>query len=143
MSLASFVLLAVVASPAFAQTPTVSLLIDLAGYSSSGTLNLKSTLQSVSARKGASFHFGSTYEASYTETAWMNNIYSTFFNHMVAENSCKWASSEPSRGTSSLSACQAVQSFAASTGNSFRGHNTFWHNQLPVGFRTAPWLTAR
>lgn len=132
-SLAAFVLLGVLAAPAFAQTPTVSLLIDN-GYPSSGTLNLKSVLQAVSTRKGSQFHFGSTYDTSYTETSWMENIYSTFFNHIVAENGCKWQSTEPTEGVSSLTACQGAQSFAASQGASFRGHNTFWHQQLPVSF---------
>jgi endo-1,4-beta-xylanase len=132
MSLASFVLLAVLASPALAQSPTVSLLIDLPGYASSGTLNIKSTLSSVSTRKGAAFHFGSTYEPSYGSTSFVSNLFTNFFNHAVAENSCKWDATEPSRGTSSLGNCKAVQSYAASHGDSFRGHNTFWHSQLPV-----------
>jgi endo-1,4-beta-xylanase len=135
MSLYSFVLLAVLASPVLAQTPTVSLLIDLPGYSASGTLNIKSTLQSVTARKGT-FHFGSTYDQNYSDAPWSSNIYNTYFSHVVAENSCKWQSTEPSRGTSSLSGCQYVQSFATSKSVSFRGHNTFWHAQLPV--RTCP-----
>jgi hypothetical protein len=133
MSLASFVLLAVLASPALAATPTVSLLIDLAGYQSSGTLNIKSTLSQVASRKGQ-FHFGSTYETYYpsSEASFASNLYSTFFNHVVAENSCKWSSTEPSRGTSSLGGCQSVQSYAAAHGDTFRGHNTFWHAQTPV-----------
>jgi endo-1,4-beta-xylanase len=72
-SLTGFVLLAVLASPALAQTPTVSLLIDN-GYPSSGTLNIKSTLKQVATRKGAPFHFGSTYETSYP-SAWTKNAY--------------------------------------------------------------------
>jgi endo-1,4-beta-xylanase len=134
MSFASFVLLAVLASPALAQSPTVSLLIDQAGYASSGTISLHSTLQQVASRKGGAFHFGSTYDTSYpsSEASWTTNIYNTFFNHMVAENGCKWQSTEPSRGTSSLGACQGVQTYAAARGDTFRGHNTFWHSQLPV-----------
>jgi endo-1,4-beta-xylanase len=59
-------------------------------------------------------------------------VYRTFFNHVVAENSCKWSGTEPSRGTSSLSGCKAVQSFAIKNGATFRGHNTFWHAQTPT-----------
>jgi endo-1,4-beta-xylanase len=55
--------------------PTVSLLIDN-GYASSGTLNLRSTLNQVSTRKGGVFHFGSTYEASYANQTWVANIFS-------------------------------------------------------------------
>jgi endo-1,4-beta-xylanase len=74
-SLYGFVLLAVLASPALAQTPTVSLLIDN-GYPSTGTLNLRSVLSQVATLKGGAFHFGSTYDTYYTETSWMNNIFS-------------------------------------------------------------------
>ncbi|KAJ7088601.1 glycoside hydrolase superfamily [Mycena epipterygia] len=131
-SLASFVLLAVIASPVFAQTPTVSLLIDN-GYPSTGTLSLRSVLASVATRKGQAFHFGSTWDTSYSsaEASWMTNVYNTFFNHMVAENGCKWDATEPSRGTSSLTQCLGVQSYAVARNASFRGHNTFWHSQLP------------
>ncbi|KAJ7926273.1 glycoside hydrolase superfamily [Mycena leptocephala] len=131
-SLASFVLLAVLAGPTLAQTPTVSLLIDN-GYPSTGTLSLRSVLASVATRKGQTFHFGSTWDTSYSsaEASWMTNVYNTFFNHIVAENGCKWQSTEPSRGTSSLTQCLGVQSYAVARNASFRGHNTFWHQQLP------------
>jgi hypothetical protein len=132
MSLTAFVLLAVLASPALAQAPTVSLLIDLPGFASNGTLNLRSTLSAVSTRKGQAFHFGSTYETYYQDASYHANLYNTFFNHMVAENSCKWQSTEPSPNVTSLTGCKAVQSFATSHGDSFRGHNTFWHAQTPV-----------
>lgn len=129
----SFVVLSVLAAPVLSQT-AVSLLVDFAGYQSSGTLNLRSTLQSVSARKGAPFMFGSTYDTYDSDQSFYSNVFSTFFNHVVAENGCKWDATEPSRGTSSLTECQGVQSFAAKNGNSFRGHNTFWHSQTPVSY---------
>jgi endo-1,4-beta-xylanase len=47
-----------------------------AGYASSGTLNLRSVLAQVATRKGATFHFGSTYEANSQNEAWMENAYS-------------------------------------------------------------------
>ncbi|KZV77759.1 carbohydrate-binding module family 1 protein [Peniophora sp. CONT] len=129
-SLASFVLLAVLASPALAQTPTVSLLIDH-GFPSSGTLNIKSTLADVATRKGQAFHFGSTYDTYDPDAAWTSSIFTTFFNHIVAENGCKWDATEPSRGTSSLTGCIGVQTFATSHSDTFRGHNLFWHSQTP------------
>ncbi|KAJ7696518.1 glycoside hydrolase superfamily [Mycena rosella] len=131
-SFASFVLLAVLASPVLAQTPTVSLLIDN-GFPSSGTLSIRSVLNSVATRKGQTFHFGSTWDTSYSsaEASWMTNVYNTFFNHMVAENGCKWSATEPTRGVSSLTQCLGVQSYAVARNASFRGHNTFWHEQLP------------
>jgi endo-1,4-beta-xylanase len=78
-SFGPFVLLAIFASSSLtalaASAPTVSLLIDN-GYASSGTLNLRSTLKQVSTRKGAAFHFGSTYEASYPNQSYMTNAFS-------------------------------------------------------------------
>jgi endo-1,4-beta-xylanase len=74
-SFAPFVLLAVFASSALAATPTVSLLIDN-GYASTGTLNLRSTLQQVSTLKGGAFHFGSTYETYSANQTYMTNVFS-------------------------------------------------------------------
>lgn len=142
MSLKSFVLLAVIASSAFAQTPTVSLLID-GDYPSTGTLSLRSVLQQVSTRKGATFHFGSTYDIydSSAEASWTENVFSTFFNHLVAENGCKWDATEPTRGVSDLTDCAGAQSYAFQQGATFRGHNTFWHEQTPVRSIFDPYLT--
>jgi endo-1,4-beta-xylanase len=140
MSLTAFVLFAVLASPALAQSPSVSLLIDLPQYQSSGsTPNLRTVLSQVSTRKGASFHFGSTYDTYYksNQASWFQNVFNTYFNHVVAENGCKWQGTEPSPGTSSLGSCQAVKSYASARGASFRGHNTFWHSQLPVSLFTS------
>jgi endo-1,4-beta-xylanase len=132
MSLSSFVLIAMLVSPALAQAPTVSLLIDLPDFAKSGTINLRSTLASVSSRKGQAFHFGSTFDTSYPDQSYHANLYNTVFNHMVSENACKWQSTEPAPGTTSLTGCKGAQSFANTHGDSFRGHNTFWHAQLPV-----------
>jgi endo-1,4-beta-xylanase len=143
MSISALILLAVLASPALAQAPTVSLLIDLPNFASNGTLNLRSTLSAVSTRKGQSFHFGSTYETSYPDASYHANLYSTFFNHMVAEKSCKWQTTEPSPNVTSLTGCKGVQSFATSHGDSFRGHNTFWHANTPVSGFLCPYHGAR
>ncbi|KZS90767.1 glycoside hydrolase [Sistotremastrum niveocremeum HHB9708] len=130
LALSSFVVLAIVASPALAQ-PAVSLLIDLPGYSTTGTPNLQTVLQSVSSRKGGTFHFGSTYDTYSNDNSWLGTVFGPFFNHLVAENGCKWDATEPTRGVSSLTSCQGAQSFATSHGATFRGHNTFWHSQTP------------
>jgi endo-1,4-beta-xylanase len=45
------------------------------GYASSGTLNIQSVLQQVSARKGSTFHFGSTYESYSPNQSWITNVY--------------------------------------------------------------------
>ena len=127
----SFVLLSVLAAPALCQT-AVSLLIDFEGYQSSGTINLRSTLNAVSQVKGSTFHFGSTYDTYDADASFSQNVFSTFFNHIVAENGCKWDATEPTRGVPDLTECQAVQSYASTNGATFRGHNTFWHSQTPV-----------
>ncbi|KAF7297504.1 Beta-xylanase [Mycena indigotica] len=127
--LTSFVALAVTLAPALAQ-PAVSLLTDN-GYPTSGTLNLVSTLQAVSTRKGQTFHFGSTYDTYDANQSWFTSVFSTFYKHVVSENGCKWDATEPSQGTSSLTECLACQSFATTNGDTFRGHNTFWHSQTP------------
>lgn len=129
--LQALVVLSVLAAPVLSQ-PAVSLLIDFAGYQSTGSLNLRSTLQQVAARKGSTFHFGSTYDTYDSDASFLSSVFSTYFNHVVAENGCKWDATEPTRGTSDLTECQAVQSFATKNGATFRGHNTFWHSQTPV-----------
>ncbi|KZV77385.1 carbohydrate-binding module family 1 protein [Peniophora sp. CONT] len=128
-SLSSFVLLAVIAAHALA-VPTVDLLIDH-GYATSGDIDLRTVLAAVTTRKGQTFHFGSTYNTNDADAGFTADVFSAFFNHAVAENECKWDATEPSPGTSDLKECQIVQSFAAGTNASFRGHNTFWHSQLP------------
>nr|GAT43893.1 glycoside hydrolase [Mycena chlorophos] len=117
-------------SPSLCSHPAVSLLIDN-GYPSSGTLNIASVLTQVSAKKGQTFHFGSTYDTYDADQSWFDSIFQTFFKHVVSENGCKWDATEPTQGTSDLTECLATQSFATTYGNSFRGHNTFWHSQTP------------
>ncbi|EJT98312.1 glycoside hydrolase [Dacryopinax primogenitus] len=103
------------ASVASAQTPNVSLLIDNPFYYDlTRSLNVRSLLPFVSARKGAAFHWGSTYSPPSTaETNWTSEVFLTYFAHMRAENLCNGF---PIR-------CGALRNFP---------HNTFWHNQLPA-----------
>ncbi|VDB95864.1 unnamed protein product [Peniophora sp. CBMAI 1063] len=128
-SLSSFISLVVVAAPALA-VPTVDLLIDH-GYATGGDIDLRTVLAAVSTRKGQTFRFGSTYNTNNADPSFTSDVFDVFYNHAVAENECKWSATEPAPGTSSLTACQAVQSLAAASNASFRGHNTFWHSQLP------------
>ncbi|KAF7304363.1 Beta-xylanase [Mycena chlorophos] len=111
--------------------PAVSLLIDT-GYASSGPLHVASILPAVSARKGQTFHFGSTYDTTEAPQSWFDTMFESFFKHVVSENGCKWDATEPEQGVSNLTECQACHSFATARGNSFRGHNTFWHQQMPA-----------
>ncbi|KAJ7620786.1 glycoside hydrolase superfamily [Mycena rosella] len=126
--LASFMALAIFASVARAQ-PAVSLLIDH-GYPSTGSLNLGPVLAQVAAKKGT-FHFGSTYDTYEADQSWSTSVFTTFYKHVVSENGCKWDATEPTQGVSDLTECLACQQFATTNGNTFRGHNTFWHSQTP------------
>ncbi|KAJ7763340.1 glycoside hydrolase superfamily [Mycena metata] len=122
----SLVALATFVSVARAQ-PAVDLLIDH-GFPSTGTLNLNTVLAAVTAKKGT-FHFGSTYDTFDADQSWFDSVFSTFFRHVVAENG---RVSPPDRSrVSSLTECLGAQSFATQFGNTFRGHNTFWHSQTP------------
>ncbi|KAJ7617346.1 glycoside hydrolase superfamily, partial [Roridomyces roridus] len=131
MLFASFVATAILAAQMAHAQPTVSLLIDH-GFPSTGALNLGSVLQQVSTKKGQAFHFGSTYDSYDADQSWFTSTFANFFKHVVSENGCKWDATEPSQGTSSLTECLACQSFATQIGATFRGHNTFWHSQLPT-----------
>jgi endo-1,4-beta-xylanase len=119
---------------ALAQTPNVSLLIDNPYYAAyTKSLNVREVLPLVSLRKGQFFNWGSTYSyPQANETTWTSEKFYTFWNHIVAENDCKWYATEPERGDFTLEACEGVSQYAAEHGATFRGHNTFWHNQLPA-----------
>ena len=110
---------------------TVDLLIDH-GYENSGNINLREVLSSVSQRKGQRFHFGSTLNISVPHPRFTEDVFNTFFGHVVAENGCKWGEVEREPGKSNLSECFDVLDFAREHSNTFRGHNTFWHTHLPV-----------
>ncbi|KZV77340.1 glycoside hydrolase family 10 protein [Peniophora sp. CONT] len=127
----SLVLLIGFAVSTFA-APKVDLLIDH-GFQKSGRIDLRDgVLDAVSRRKGQTFHFGSTYDTSNPNMTWTADIFRSFFNHVVAENECKWEATEPSSGVSNLTECIAVRDFATKHSDSFRGHNTFWHSQTPT-----------
>lgn len=128
--LVSLGLIAGIITPIFA-VPSVDLLIDH-GFQRSGVINLRKTLASVSQRKGKKFHFGSTLNITIPHPGWPEDVFSSFFDHVVAENGCKWGEVEREPGKSNLTECFDVPNFADKLGNSFRGHNTFWHTHLPV-----------
>ncbi|KAJ7783946.1 glycoside hydrolase superfamily [Mycena maculata] len=128
--LSAFVALAIFAAVARSQ-PAVSLLIDN-GYPSTGSIDLTTVLADVSTKKGQTFHFGSTYDTYDADQSWFDTAFATFYHHVVSENGCKWDATEPTQGVSDLTECLATQSFATTYDNSFRGHNTFWHEQTPT-----------
>ncbi|KZO91787.1 glycoside hydrolase family 10 protein [Calocera viscosa TUFC12733] len=130
-----YAILGLVALPvALAQTiPNVSLLIDNPAVYN-GQATIRSILPSVSARKGSLFHFGSTHDifAPAAEADWTSDKFWNVWNHIVAENGCKWYDTEPEPFVSNLTDCKGVQQYAIDHGCTFRGHNTFWHSQTPA-----------
>lgn len=118
---AALAILALVA-PALAQTPEVSLLTDLPLYASTGRIHIRDLLPLVSLRKGAPFRFGSTHDVWTAEANWTSAVFRSVFNHVVAENGCKWYDTEPERGVSNVSDCAGVSQFAAQHGATFRGY---------------------
>jgi hypothetical protein len=121
------VLLAVllVFTPAFTQTPQVSLLTDISRYPTTGPVRVRELLLLVQPRKLAPFRFGSThvifsYEHA-TANAFMNNIFSTVFNHVVAENGCKGYDTEPERAVHNLTDCKVVSQYTLEHLASFQG----------------------
>ncbi|KZO99283.1 glycoside hydrolase family 10 protein [Calocera viscosa TUFC12733] len=134
LHVAGLTVLTAFASLAAAQTPNVSLLIDQPYYYDlTQSLDIRALLPYVSLRKGAAFQWGSTYSyPAATEANWTSEKFSTFWNHIVAGNDCKWYATEPERQDFTLSACEGVSQYAAAHYATFRGHNTFWHNQLPA-----------
>jgi endo-1,4-beta-xylanase len=62
-------------------------------------------------------------------------IASTQFSTVTAENAMKWGELEPTRGTYDWTKADAFVKFAEKNHQKIRGHVLVWHNQLPT------WLT--
>ncbi|KAI0046587.1 glycoside hydrolase family 10 protein [Auriscalpium vulgare] len=55
----------------------------------------------------------------------------TMFGQITPGNSWKWDATEPSRGTFTFTAGDAILSLAQKNSQLLRGHNCVWYNQLP------------
>lgn len=57
--------------------------------------------------------------------------FSTLWNQITAENECKWASIEGTRGRYNFSGCKAAYNWAKQNGGYFKFHALLWGSQYP------------
>ena len=57
--------------------------------------------------------------------------FGTYWNQITAENECKWASIEGSRGNYNWSGCDAAYNWAKQNGGHFKFHALVWGSQYP------------
>lgn len=57
--------------------------------------------------------------------------FGTYWNQITAENECKWASVEGSRGNYNFSGCDAAYNWAKKNGGHFKFHALVWGSQYP------------
>lgn len=57
--------------------------------------------------------------------------FGTYWNQITAENECKWASIEGTRGTYNFRGCDAAYNWAKNNGGFFKFHALVWGSQYP------------
>ena len=57
--------------------------------------------------------------------------FGTYWNHITAENECKWASIEGTRGRYNWSGCDRCYNWAKQNGGKFKFHALVWGSQYP------------
>ena len=57
--------------------------------------------------------------------------FGTYWNQITAENECKWASIEGTRGTYNFRGCDAAYNWAKNNGGHFKFHALVWGSQYP------------
>ena len=61
----------------------------------------------------------------------VRNDFGTYWNQITAENECKWASIEGTRGQYNFSGCKAAYNWAKNNGGHFKFHALIWGSQYP------------
>ncbi|QRV93026.1 endo-beta-1,4-xylanase [Ceratobasidium sp. AG-Ba] len=76
-------------------------------------------------------YFGSIADSNLLSNSQNVNILKSDFGAVTPENSAKWQSIEPNRGSFNFAGFDAVVNFAQSNGKLVRGHTFVWYQQLP------------
>jgi len=119
-----------VASLAASLAAIVAIAGSLAGCSSTpgGTPTPAPALRAVSGSR----YFGTAVDEPQLDLdATYSAILGSQFSSVTAENSMKWTSTEPTKGTFDWSMADKFVAFAQAHGQKIHGHNLVWHNQLP------------
>ena len=66
-----------------------------------------------------------------TTNGQVRSDFGQYWNQITAENECKWASIEGSRGRYNWSGCDAAYNWAKNNGGHFKFHALVWGSQYP------------
>ena len=73
----------------------------------------------------------SKFVGNITTRGQIRSDFSTLWNQITAENECKWASIEGTRGHYNFSGCKAAYNWAKQNGGYFKFHALLWGSQYP------------
>lgn len=73
----------------------------------------------------------SKFVGNITTQGQIRSDFSTLWNQITAENECKWASIEGTRGIYNFSGCKAAYNWAKQNGGYFKFHALLWGSQYP------------
>lgn len=73
----------------------------------------------------------SKFVGNITTQGQIRSDFSTLWNQITAENECKWASIEGTRGQYNFSGCKAAYNWAKQNGGYFKFHALLWGSQYP------------
>lgn len=74
---------------------------------------------------------GAKFLGNITTRGQVQSDFGTYWNQITAENECKWASIEGSRGRYNWSGCDACYNWAKKNGGHFKFHALVWGSQYP------------
>lgn len=73
----------------------------------------------------------SKFVGNITTRGQVRSDFGQYWNQITAENECKWASIEGSRGNRNFSGCKAAYNWAKQNGGYFKFHALLWGSQYP------------
>ncbi|WP_407441654.1 endo-1,4-beta-xylanase [Fibrobacter sp.] len=74
---------------------------------------------------------GAKFIGNITTRGQVQSDFGTYWNQITAENECKWASIEASRGNFNFNGCDACYNWAKKNGGHFKFHALVWGSQYP------------